>query len=136
MSLQLLITILLMIIDRQRVHDITAGTQYWNSQYDYIVIGAGSAGAVIANRLAEAANNMVLLIEAGGPPSALYNDVPGLRPLAAVNASWRFTTVPQTNTGYQFQDNRMLIITGMTFGGGSAINNMVYNRLELYFNYT
>lgn len=91
---------------------------------DYIIIGGGSAGSVLANRLSKNPENSVLLIEAGGKPSFL-SKIPGWYSL--LNRSkmdWAFSTEPQ-----KFVNNRKIYIPrGKCLGGSSATNAMAYVR--------
>ena len=91
---------------------------------DFIIIGAGSSGSVLANRLSKNPENSVLLIEAGGKPSFL-SKIPGWYSL--LNRSkmdWAFSTEPQ-----QFVNNRKIYIPrGKSLGGCSATNAMAYVR--------
>ena len=67
--------------------------------YDYIIIGAGSAGCVMANRLSENPSNRVLLIEAGGPDNDPFIHIPaGLAKLSnKKGVNWSYTTQPQAH---------------------------------------
>uniref|UniRef100_A0A224XMC3 Putative glucose dehydrogenase fad quinone n=1 Tax=Panstrongylus lignarius TaxID=156445 RepID=A0A224XMC3_9HEMI len=93
--------------------------------FDFIIVGAGSAGSVVANRLS--AHWKVLLIEAGGPED-YYTDTPALAPtLIASKYDWNYTTTKQphsclNNGGYCF------VSRGRVSGGSSTINGMVYCR--------
>lgn len=91
---------------------------------DFIIIGAGSSGSVLANRLSKNPENSVLLIEAGGKPS-FFSKIPGWYSL--LNRSkmdWAFSTEPQT-----FVNNRKIYIPrGKSLGGSSATNAMAYVR--------
>ncbi|KAF8991666.1 aryl-alcohol oxidase-like protein [Cyathus striatus] len=96
--------------------------------YDYIVVGAGTAGSVVASRLTEDKNAQVLLIEAGisntdGDISAIQ--VPFLvTETAQSRYDWNYTTVPQKSLG-----NRILTYPrGFVLGGSSSINYMAYTR--------
>lgn len=64
--------------------------------YDYIVVGAGSAGAVIASRLSESRRHKVLLLEAGGPESE-FSDIPGVNHFVRLlEFNWNYQSTPQT----------------------------------------
>lgn len=67
-------------------------------EYDYIIVGAGSAGSVIANRLSEITENGVLLLEAGGYESD-FSDIPGMDIyLQGLEFNWNYNSTPQTTS--------------------------------------
>ncbi|MDX1804587.1 MAG: GMC family oxidoreductase N-terminal domain-containing protein [Alcanivorax sp.] len=94
--------------------------------FDYIVVGAGSAGCVLAARLSENPAVSVCLLEAGGPDKSVFIHAPaGVVAMAPTRLNnWAFKTVPQAGLngreGYQPR--------GKTLGGSSSINAMVYVR--------
>lgn len=94
--------------------------------YDYIVVGAGSSGCVVASRLSEDPSVRVLLIEAGGSMDDFWVNTPAgmARLFASTRFNWRFQTesVP-TLGGRQIQWDR-----GKGLGGCSSINGMIYSR--------
>ncbi|BAP13798.1 alcohol/choline dehydrogenase [Alcanivorax sp. NBRC 101098] len=95
-------------------------------QFDYIIVGAGSAGCVLANRLSENPNNRVCLLEAGPADNSLFIRIPaGIIMMMRSNArNWRYYTVPQ-----KALNNRQIYIPrGKTLGGSSAVNAMCYTR--------
>jgi choline dehydrogenase-like flavoprotein len=93
--------------------------------FDYIIVGAGSAGCVLANRLSEDPANRVLLLEAGGKDNNLMVKIPrGFgKLLGNERFAWFFPTTPigQAQTVE-------IWVRGKTLGGSSAVNGMVYNR--------
>ncbi len=95
-------------------------------QFDYVIVGGGSAGCVLANRLSANPANQVCLLEAGPDDDSLLVRVPaGVIALMRSNKrNWRYYTVPQRHL-----DNRQLYIPrGKTLGGSSAVNAMIYTR--------
>jgi choline dehydrogenase len=95
-------------------------------QYDYIVIGAGSAGCVLANRLSENPHNRVLLLEAGGRDWHPFIHMPaGLAKLVHLDhVNWRYETEPEP----EMANRRMYWPRGRVLGGSSSINAMCYCR--------
>ncbi len=94
--------------------------------YDFIVTGAGSAGAVVASRLSESGRHTVLLLEAGPPDSNPWIHIPLGFTKTFINprVNWKFESAPQPTL-----DNRRLYLPrGKTLGGTSSINGMVYIR--------
>ncbi|XP_045201417.2 glucose dehydrogenase [FAD, quinone]-like [Mercenaria mercenaria] len=108
-----------------------------NSTYDYIIVGAGSAGSVLAARLSEDQHVSVLLIEAGGEETdnSTFYDAPLLAPLLQHSPSdWEFYTTSQTKTGMAslIGGNRHYWPRGKVLGGTSMYNNMQYVRGSKY----
>src|SRR5450432_3228457 len=93
--------------------------------YDFIIIGAGSAGCVLANRLSADSRYTVLLLEAGGPDKKLEIHIPGAyTKLNHTKCDWSFWTEPQA-----YVDQRRLYVPrGKTLGGCSSTNAMAYVR--------
>ena len=93
--------------------------------YDYIIVGGGSAGCVLAGRLSEQSDITVLLLEAGGSDrNFLFHWPAGFAKMTKGIASWGWSTVPQKH-----MQNRVLRFTqAKVIGGGSSINAQLYNR--------
>ncbi len=93
---------------------------------DYLVVGAGAAGCVVAARLSEDPTVQVLLLEAGPGRRRLMNRVPGTAFMASINArtNWNFTTEPVPALG----GRRQQWSQGRIVGGSSAINGMLWMR--------
>ena len=94
--------------------------------FDYIIVGAGSAGCVLANRLSRNPNNRVLLLEAGGPDRHPFIHMPaGFAKLAtSKSVNWCYETEPVP----QMNGRRMFWPRGKVLGGSSSINAMCYCR--------
>ena len=94
--------------------------------FDIIIVGAGSAGCVLANRLSADRNRRVLLIEAGGSDAHPFLRIPLLARLAYTmkSVNWGYETEPQAALG----DRRMEWPRGRVLGGSSTINGMTYIR--------
>ncbi len=97
-----------------------------NKTYDYIVVGAGSAGCVVANRLTEDGSRSVLLLEAGPRDGSIIMRMPaalGL-PLESTKYNWGYKSEPEPGLNGQVSDQHR----GRVLGGSSSINGMVFVR--------
>ena len=103
------------------------GARVQHLRYDYVIIGAGSAGCVLANRLSEDPNVRVLVLEAGGKDNSFLIRMPaGVGSLLTVKGdhNWGFWTQPEPN----LDGRRLWWPRGKGWGGSSSINGMIYIR--------
>ena len=93
--------------------------------FDYVIVGAGSAGCVLANRLSADRTVKVLLLEAGGRDDSFLIRMPaGIARLITPDVNWLYETAPQPH----LKGRRLFWPRGKTLGGSSSINAMVYIR--------
>jgi choline dehydrogenase len=96
------------------------------SSFDFVIVGAGSAGCVLAHRLSSEPAASVLLLEAGGPTTGVFKDMPIAFPRYVLrrDLNWNFLSDPEP-----YADNRGIEVPrGKALGGSTAIYGMVYAR--------
>ncbi|XP_069691351.1 glucose dehydrogenase [FAD, quinone]-like isoform X1 [Periplaneta americana] len=97
--------------------------------YDYIVVGAGSAGAIVAGRLSESQEDSVLLIEAGMETMTPIFNIPIVTPLLQLSElDWQYRTEPQMHACYGLENNVSHWPMGKVMGGTSKLNSIIYLR--------
>lgn len=99
------------------------------NEYDFIVVGAGTAGCALAARLSEISSWQILLLEAGGPET-LIMDVPVMAHILQVdsNVNWGYRTQPSEKYCLGLKNNRCNFPRGKVMGGSSVLNYMIYTR--------
>ena len=97
-----------------------------SNSFDYVIVGAGSAGCVLANRLSADARHTVAIVEAGGPDHWIWFHVPAgyLFAIGNPRADWMFSTEPDPG----LNGRSLAYPRGKVIGGSSAINAMIYMR--------
>lgn len=99
-----------------------------NEVFDFVIVGGGTAGCVLANRLSENPNWRVALVEAGGVEN-IFNLIPVLAGYTQVtHANWNLKSVPQKRACLGMYNNQCFQPRGKILGGTSSINFMIYNR--------
>ncbi len=94
--------------------------------FDYVIVGSGAAGSVLASRLTEDPNVTVCVLECGPPDRHPYIHIPAgfIKMLFNPTYTWQFQTEP----GEGINGRRIPTTQGRTLGGSSSINGMIYNR--------
>ncbi|GIY89125.1 glucose dehydrogenase [Caerostris darwini] len=121
-----LLPLLLLTLARQRIAPKTTTTI--KEEYDYIIVGAGTAGSVVASRLTEECCVSVLLLEAGKAPP-LLSAIPGIA-ASFMNSEldWKYRTAPQKYTGSAQINRQAPSPSGKGLGGSSLIDWLVFSR--------
>lgn len=103
-----------------------SGSNLAEERYDYVIVGAGSAGCVLADRLSAGGTHRVLLIEYGGSDGSLYIQMPSALsiPMNMPKYNWFYHTEPEP----RLDGRRLHTPRGKVLGGSSSINGLVYIR--------
>lgn len=100
----------------------------WPKEFDFIIVGAGTAGSIVASRLAETPEWNILLVEAGGEPLNI-SYLPEYRgQLYQSVMDWNFSTEQQSGMFLSLQNQRSRIALGKGMGGSSSIHSLFYTR--------
>src|SRR6202171_5611275 len=104
----------------------TSGSRLMAEEFDYIIVGAGSAGCVLAARLTEDGGATVLLLEYGGSDRSVFIQMPAALsiPMNMPKYNWFYHTEPEPH----LDGRRMHTPRGKVLGGSSSINGLVYIR--------
>ena len=94
--------------------------------FDFVIVGAGSAGCVLANRLSADGKHSVCVLEAGGKDTNPFVHIPAgfMKTLVNPQVNWLYSAEPSEWTG----GRRIAAPRGKTLGGSSSINGHIYNR--------
>ncbi|XP_078490261.1 glucose dehydrogenase [FAD, quinone]-like [Ciona intestinalis] len=122
------------VVQRLRVRHYSICREKAEEQYDFIIVGAGTTGSVIASRISEITHIKVLLLEAGeeDSPNFLISTPTLVTALQAQSTDWKYRTVPQKTACHSLNDNVAFWPRGKVLGGSSSINYMVYARGSRY----
>ncbi|XP_067139595.1 glucose dehydrogenase [FAD, quinone]-like [Centruroides vittatus] len=111
---------------------VPLSTETWDYEYDYIIVGGGSAGAVLANRLSEDKDVTVLLLEAGTNENYV-TDIPVLAAFLQLSPlDWGYETVTQEASCFGLYERKSRWPRGKVLGGSSVLNYMLYVRGNRY----
>lgn len=96
------------------------------SKYDYVIVGGGTAGCILANRLTASGKHKVLVLEAGGEPNGFWIPIPAgfSKLMVDKRFNWNFKTKPEAST----HDRVIAVPRGKGLGGSTLINGMIYVR--------
>ena len=104
-----MLTVSVLTLQRQLYHNRGMNRSTWNLGYDFVVVGGGTAGCVVAGRLSENPNVNVLLLEAGGSQNVM-TDIFTTVGQTSTDITWNFNTVPQKNAGNFFTYKNLNLI--------------------------
>lgn len=107
---------------------ICYGCNQIEPEYDFVIVGGGTAGCVVARRLAENSSATILILEAGGKGNSLLS-IPIASPMLQLsNFDWKYTTTRQTGGCLSMENQKCKFPMGKILGGTHQMNNMMYTR--------
>lgn len=116
----------------RRLSNEVPNVKFMKSEYDFIIVGAGTAGCALANRLSENPNWNILLIEAGKQENLLM-DIPSfVHYLQQMNVNWKYKTESSNSSCLGMVNNQCNWPRGKVMGGSSVLNYMIYTRGSRY----
>lgn len=116
-------------LDLPNIFSLKFDQQKLKSEYDFIVVGSGPAGCVLANRLSEDGRYSVLILEAGGTESPITSDLPiSSANLQSTSFNWGYSTTVQDRACFGMGNNSCHWPHGKVLGGSSVLYYMIYTR--------
>ena len=129
----LLLTLSSIILRQQNHYNRISSRIEWNSSYDFIVIGAGSAGSVVASRLSSISSFNVLLLESGAEETIVSTMPSKSDTLKESQMDWNYSIVAQKYCCFGLKQRLMKWPRGHVIGGTSSINRMVIKSLDYFY---
>ncbi|XP_045771476.1 glucose dehydrogenase [FAD, quinone]-like [Maniola jurtina] len=109
-------------------YDLLTTSNDMLEEYDFIIVGSGTAGSLIADRLSKETNYTFIVLEAGGRGHP-FHDIPAFGPLLHGSVfDWQYETAPQENACHAMEDSKCKLTQGKMLGGSSKLNNMIHIR--------
>ncbi|XP_039754286.1 glucose dehydrogenase [FAD, quinone]-like isoform X1 [Pararge aegeria] len=109
-------------------YDLFTSSHEAQEKYDFIIVGSGTAGSLIADRLLKETNYTFIVLEAGGKGHP-FHDIPAFGPLLHRSVfDWHYETVPQENACFAMENSKCKQTQGKILGGSSKLNNMIHVR--------
>ena len=123
-----LLTVSVIILQRTIRHNSITTKQPIADQYDFLVVGSGTAGAILAARLTENPNIKVLVLEAGGPQTIATDTPSWARQEVGTEVDWGYATISQLPYSGRAFDGHVGLSRGLVVGGSHNLNYLVYSR--------